>query len=260
VTDDDATLTFHASVAGSTFECRLDGGAFVPCTSPVTYTGLALGGHVFEVRATAGGLTDPTPASRSWTVIASPDDTTPPDTSFTQTPASPSPLPAVFAFAANETPATFECRLKRSTLLPWTACTSPYTFTSLPPAPYTFQVRATDAAGNLETIPATFAWTVAAGGDQTPPETTITSGPSDGPSSTATFTFTSEPGATFRCRLRAGDVWSAWTVCSTPHVLTGLAPRGYRFQVRAMDAAGNEDPTPAGWSWKVTVAGSAAQR
>ena len=129
-----------------------------------------------------------------------------------------------------------------------------------PPAVYTFQVLATDAAGNQETTPATYVWTVVAGGDQTPPETTITSGPRNGPSSTASFAFTSEPGASFRCRMQAAAVWSVWSACSSPHQVTGLVPGAYRFQVKAVDPAGNEDPTPAGWSWKVSVAGSSAQR
>ena len=45
--------------------------ALFACTSPQNYTGLADGGHTFEVRATdALGNTDPTPASFNWTVDA----------------------------------------------------------------------------------------------------------------------------------------------------------------------------------------------
>lgn len=55
------------------FECRLDGGAYQPCTSPVAYSGLALGMHTASVRAVdAAGNTDPTPASLSWKVEAVP--------------------------------------------------------------------------------------------------------------------------------------------------------------------------------------------
>ena len=67
-----ATLTFSASVAGSTFSCALDSAAYAPCTSPKTYPGLANGSHTLLVKATApNGFTDATPASRSWAVQTS---------------------------------------------------------------------------------------------------------------------------------------------------------------------------------------------
>ena len=49
-------------MAGSTFTCSIDGKAFTACTSGVTYK-LKTGKHTFAVRATAGGVTDPTPAT-----------------------------------------------------------------------------------------------------------------------------------------------------------------------------------------------------
>lgn len=63
-----ATFSFGTTVA-ATYQCRVDAGAWTSCTSPATYTGLATGrDHTFEARATAGGVTDPTPAARTWTV------------------------------------------------------------------------------------------------------------------------------------------------------------------------------------------------
>jgi hypothetical protein len=51
------------------FECRLDGAAFVPCADPVSFSGLAAGGHTLQVRAIDGaGNVDGTPASVRWTV------------------------------------------------------------------------------------------------------------------------------------------------------------------------------------------------
>jgi hypothetical protein len=62
-----ATFEFHADEP-STFQCKLDGGVFEPCSSPKVYTSLASGGHNFEVKAIDGaGNVDPSPASRSWT-------------------------------------------------------------------------------------------------------------------------------------------------------------------------------------------------
>ena len=61
-----AEFTFTATEPG-TFECALDGGAFEGCTSPKKYADLAVGSHVFAVRATdAAGNSDPTPAERTW--------------------------------------------------------------------------------------------------------------------------------------------------------------------------------------------------
>jgi len=55
--------------AGITFGCRLDGGAFAPCTSPFTTKRLALAAHTFEVRAVnASGVVDPTPAAFTFQV------------------------------------------------------------------------------------------------------------------------------------------------------------------------------------------------
>ena len=55
------TITVGADES-ATFECSLDGGAYEPCGTAVTYSGLGKGTHTFAARATAGGDTDPSPA------------------------------------------------------------------------------------------------------------------------------------------------------------------------------------------------------
>lgn len=67
-----ATFSFHASDPASTFTCTLDARAPDPCSSPVSYSGLEDGSHTFTVAAALGGVPDPSPASRSWTVDATP--------------------------------------------------------------------------------------------------------------------------------------------------------------------------------------------
>jgi hypothetical protein len=81
------------------------------------------------------------------------------------------------------------------------------------------------------------------------PDTTITSGPSGpGQTTSATFTFSAtEAGATFACLLDTGG----FSVCTSPKTYTGLSPGGHTFQVKATDAAGNTDLTPALRTWGV---------
>jgi hypothetical protein len=65
-----ASFGFSSSATKSTFECSLDGATFSACTSPKEYSGLANGERTFRVRAvSADGIADPTPASRTWTVV-----------------------------------------------------------------------------------------------------------------------------------------------------------------------------------------------
>jgi Putative metal-binding motif len=64
-----ATFRFTASENLVTFECRLDSGAFSACSSPVTYTGLGQGMHVFSVRAIdAAGNVEAAPPAASWLI------------------------------------------------------------------------------------------------------------------------------------------------------------------------------------------------
>jgi hypothetical protein len=78
--------------------------------------------------------------------------------------------------------------------------------------------------------------------DFTPPETTITGGPSGTTySRTATFDFTAEEPATFVCSLD-GTYLQA---CTTGKTYSSLALGTHTFEVAAVDADGNRDATPA---------------
>lgn len=62
------TFRFRSSLAGSSFGCKVDRGAFRPCSSPFTTKALSFGAHTVQVRAVAGGSADPTPAKSSFRV------------------------------------------------------------------------------------------------------------------------------------------------------------------------------------------------
>jgi hypothetical protein len=63
------TFAFASPVAGATFQCSLDEGAFAACASPFTAPSLAAGDHTFAVRALdAAGNADPTPATEAFQV------------------------------------------------------------------------------------------------------------------------------------------------------------------------------------------------
>lgn len=85
--------------------------------------------------------------------------------------------------------------------------------------------------------------------DTTPPDTTITDGPpSTTTSKTATFAFTAtEAGSSFACSVDG----SAYAACSSPQTTGTLATGQHVFRVRATDAAGNVDASPAERTWTI---------
>ncbi len=75
-----AQFTFASTLANGSFQCSLDAGPWLSCTSPQRYGALSDGPHSFQVRAVnADGTVDPTPAQASWTV-----DTTAPSVTLTR--------------------------------------------------------------------------------------------------------------------------------------------------------------------------------
>ncbi|HEX5712506.1 MAG TPA: hypothetical protein VFX85_04245, partial [Solirubrobacterales bacterium] len=256
-----ASFSFGASESGSTFECKLDAGSWAACTSPKSYSGLSVGSHTFAVRATdAAKNTDASPASRTWTVEAipppPPSDTTAPETTISSgTSGTTTSTSASFSFGASESGASFECRLDGSS---WSPCASPKSYSGLAVGNHQFSVRASDAADNTDASPASRSWTVEAPApppppaDTTAPETSIASGPSGSTTATdASFGFSAnESGSSFACRLDSGS----WGSCASPKSYASLGVGSHTFSVRATDAAGNTDSSPAARSWTVEAA------
>ncbi|MBI2061691.1 MAG: hypothetical protein HYT87_18275 [Nitrospirae bacterium] len=62
------TFTFGSSTVNLRYECSLDGGPYVPCTSPYVVKDLASGPHLLQVRAIGPSGRVEDPISHSWTV------------------------------------------------------------------------------------------------------------------------------------------------------------------------------------------------
>jgi hypothetical protein len=240
-----AQFSFGSSEANVSFDCSLDNAGYLPCTTGGSFGPVGNGAHAFAVRARdrAGNL-DPSPAIYAWTV-----DTSTPDTQILSGPPGASPdTSATFTFISPDAGAgaTFQCALDGAA---FAACMSPRAYTSLAEGPHSFAVRVRTAVGNFDPSPATRSWVV----DLTPPTTTIVSGPSGTlPVASANVTFSSnEANVVFGCSLDG----AAFAPCTSPASLTGLAQGSHAFAVRATDAAGHTDPSPATVAWAVdTVA------
>ena len=237
----DARFVFSDPEAGVGYSCQLDGGGFLPCSNPQAYLGLADGTHTVLVEAVdaAGNVSNPTPPY-SWLI-----NTVRPVVALTDTPPRvTNRTSASFSFSSNKAGSTFACALDGSG---YSACTSPVLFTDLDDGPHTFAVRASQL-GN--TGPATtYDWTV----DTVAPDTSVASGPpAEATTGSASFTFTSsEAGSTFVCSLDA----SGFAPCASPKTYDGLGDGNHAFRVQAVDLAGNADPTPASYAWRISAVG-----
>ena len=111
-------------------------------------TDLADGSHTVQAVAEVQAVRSARSAVNTFTV-----DTSVPDTSIVSGPSgfTQERNPA-FAFSATEPDVTYECNLNDAGFTP---CPSPATFNELAEGAYTLQVRARDAAGNVDETPAT---------------------------------------------------------------------------------------------------------
>ena len=148
----------------SHFECSLDGGDYLPCTSPWRYLSLLDGTHTFDVRAVdrAGNVGTPSSAT-PWIV-----DTSAPVVSIYSAPVAKSDsASATFAFTfsdpkpvdgdgATSGVASVRCQLDGGAL---SRCSSPMTYTGLTEGEHTFVVHVTDEANNTG-VSNVHTWTV----------------------------------------------------------------------------------------------------
>ncbi|RYZ35696.1 MAG: hypothetical protein EOO71_34500 [Myxococcaceae bacterium] len=233
------------------YECSLDNAPFVSCPAEYTVTGLGGGGHTMQIRARdRAGNYDHSPLLFTWIV-----DSVVPQTLITLSPAKVTKVRVgTFEFSSNKPDAVFECSVDpvSTTNPPYNSCSTPFTTNSLNDGLHKIVVRARDTAGNEDTTPALYEWTV----DGTAPETTILTGPTKNSGETtnslsAQFTFSSTEPGSFLCRL--DDALAGFTTCGSGQVWSGLSSEPHKFEVKTVDVAGNEDLTPAVWLWDINL-------
>jgi hypothetical protein len=240
---------YSSSEPLSSFRCQLDDGAIQNCGSSSSsgsksYFGLIDGSHTFRVWAKDNaGNEDPTAAEHSFTVQTALGDSTPPDTQILLAPSNPSTSPnAFFAYGSSEPNSSFECRLDGA---PFAACPDTgVAYGPLANGNHSFEVRAIDRGGNVDSIPAAHIWRVAAA----VPNTRITKAPAGsirsrrGRPVSVSFGFKADkPGVSFRCRL---DLSGPYRPCKSPHRFKAK-PGRHVFEVFATDSLGNEEGSPA---------------
>lgn len=249
--DNDSTPTIEFSVnetAGTS--CRLDGGAWSSCTSPLSVSSmnggdpLSDGPHSVNVRATdTAGNVEATPATVSWTI-----DTTIPVVDFTSSPNHFVPQGDVsFGWTVKDgsplvlsPDADSECSLDGAA---FTACDRNLSISSPANGPHTLLVHATDLAGNVSPD-ASYTFEVL--GSPPVPPLIDNSDPVDGTTTrqgTAGFAFSHEDEndgsfGRFECRMDG----STWTPCESPYEVQGLGDGPHKFDVRVLDIADNISP------------------
>jgi hypothetical protein len=108
---------------------------------------------------------------------------------------------------------------------------------------HSFEVRAV-LNGQPDPSPARRSWTI----DATPPHTALTAGPSGAvQGASGTFFYASSEGGTrFDCDLD----FQGWKPCNGGRATFSYSQAGHSLAVRAIDAAGNVDPTPPTTTWR----------
>lgn len=278
-----AHFAYSDAQSGVGYQCQLDGGSYAPCaTGGVSYGPLGQGSHTFKVRASAGSKTSDA-AAYSWTV-----DTVAPSATVSY-PSDGATLAASdwgarcrgagsICGTARDAHriASVQISIQQQGSGRWWGGSAfdqagesfrqanverdrdstrwSYALALPSDGRYTVHVRAVDDAGNTTAAAsqATASFTL----DTTPPPApAIVSGPEgETTSRSATFAFAdAEHGARLQCR-RDG---SRFSPCTSPASYGSLSLGAHRFEVQALDGAGNAS-APTGRVWTIVKTAEAA--
>jgi hypothetical protein len=253
VDDETANFAFKASEPASRFLCGMDLEQDVlpwqTCNGALgshRAIGLKNGQHEISVIAQdIAGNRDGTPARATFVV----DDHFPPDSivEYGPEPASQDDTP-VFLFHSENGGVHFDCRFDQLPFAPCEYESSHSVQDPMPEGDHVFEVRSTDINGNVETEPARYPFRV----DKTPPDTLIT-GTAEHPEEDfmEVFYVGSEPGVSYECKHGTPQENTSWWSCQEPWEVAWwwLYGPDRSVRIRAVDAAGNVDPTPAEYAW-----------
>ncbi len=240
-------VTLRLFVNGTQVGSRAVAGSIPASTSPLRMGGNAVWGEYFdglidEVRVYNRALTQAEIQNDMNTPVGAaspPPDTTPPDTTITANPPAVSnSASASFSFTATEAGSSFQCSLDGGVFAP---CTSPQGYTGLVDGAHSFQVRATDVAGNTDPTPASYAWVV----DTRAPVISNVVAASITTSTTA-ISWTTDEASDSQVEYGATTAYGSSTPLATAQVtthsmsLSGLTSNTlYHYRVKSRDAAGN---------------------
>ncbi|MGK2877925.1 MAG: hypothetical protein ACSLFF_05055, partial [Solirubrobacterales bacterium] len=243
------TITFTSTESPSTFECNVDGGGYVSCTSPLILNSLAQGSHNVSVRATDQyGNTDASPATAVWSV----DSIAPATPTLART--SPASTPTNQT-TATLTPSGVEAggivQYSSNGGTTWTTGTNPLSLSGLTNGTsYTYIARVQDAAGNNSAASNSVTWTVDTAAPAAP--TLTRTSPTSTPTNQTTATLTPsgvEAGGIVQYSSNGG---TTWTTGANPLSLSGLTNgTTYTYIARVQDAAGNNSAASNSVTWTV---------
>ena len=240
--DRNATFTFASTQKDVYFKCNIDDGGWSTCSSPVTYTSLSEGRHNFKVKAVDFyGREDTTPAEFFWSII----------TYWIKDNGS---IDAGVV-SGNSLDLSDQINGGDKNLcsidgLQWQDCDlSQIDISTLSDGDHILEVKLLTLCRNTtDQFCGEADYVVNFKRDTTPPDTLLSSSPlSCYNNRTFTFTFISSEEGTFQCNLDGGE----WFSCDSPYSMEVTEDGEHLFKVRAVDEAGNVDPTPAKYRWNV---------
>ncbi|XP_065917223.1 uncharacterized protein [Dysidea avara] len=235
ISGNDVTVTFVANCPAN-FSCEIDGGGYVPCTSPKTYNNLTPGTHTVNIQALAiklDRLLQPVIATRTFTI----QEAVTTQTLIVDAQLKQSGTSLIATFSAN-LPAMFECAVGDNSFTP---CTSPHDFGQLGPGTHRIQIKATSKTTPPLISTRTFTVTVA----ETTGNLRVEGHHQLSACKRVALFFNASQEASFRCRLikEAPPPISTtrWVPCTSGRMYRNVNPGIYKAEVEATSTSNPSD-------------------